>query len=84
MTTTIETSGSTSLSQVANIYALGASGVQVKRGGVAVVTGEFGAWTPLGAEQAGSGDKVVWQFGSADQYVGGNVASDGNWLSQAR
>ncbi len=70
-TQTIDSFGSTKLVQVDRTYFLypvsGSSGPQLKRGGVAVVTGQFGAWTPLGAEQAGSGYKVVWQFGSAYQ-----------------
>jgi serralysin len=49
---------------------------------VAVTTGEFGAWTPIGAEQVGGGYQVVWQFGTADQYIVWNLDSSGNYLSQ--
>ena len=86
VTTVIESNGSTSLAQVANTYSLsqggGASGLQLRFGGAAVTTGEFGAWTPIGAEQVGTGYQVAWQFGTADQYIIWNVDSTGNFLSQ--
>ena len=83
--TTIETSGSTSLLIVGNNYLLGGlSGPQVKLSAAPVVAGQFGAWTPIGAEQmASSGYEIVWKFGSADQYVVWNTDSSGNWLWQS-
>ena len=86
VTTVIESNGSTSLAQVANTYSLspggGAPDLQLRFGGAAVTTGEFGAWTPIGAEQVGGGYQVAWQFGTADQYIVWNVDSGGNFLSQ--
>ena len=86
VTTVIESNGSTSLAQVANTYSLyqgvGSSGLQLRFGSAAVTTGQFGAWTPVGAKQVGTGYQVAWQFGTADQYIVWNVDSTGNFLSQ--
>ena len=71
-TTTIETAGATDLVQVANEFFLrdgAGSGPSLKYAGADVVAGQFGAWTPLGAEKVGTGYQMVWQNGSADQYV---------------
>jgi hypothetical protein len=86
ITTQIETSGATRLDQVANEFFLrdgGGSGPSLKYAGADVVTGQFGAWTPLGAEKVGSGYQVVWKNGSADQYILWNVDGDGHWTSQS-
>ncbi len=84
-TTTIEASSATTLSQVAGTYSLYATGTatgpQLKMSGAAVTVGQFGAWTALGAEHAGSGYQVVWKNGAADQYITWNVDGGGNWLS---
>jgi serralysin len=37
--------------------------------GAAFIAGQFGAWTPIGAEASGAGYLVVWQNGTADQYI---------------
>ena len=58
------------------------SGPQLKISGAAVTVGQFGAWTPLGAEQTAGGYQVVWKNGGADQYVVWNTDSNGNFLSQ--
>ena len=48
-----------------------------------MAAGQFGAWTPIAAEQMASGGyQVAWKFGAADQYVVWNIDSDGNFLSQ--
>jgi Tryptophan-rich Synechocystis species C-terminal domain/Leishmanolysin len=82
----IESSGSTTLGQSAGVYLLyptaGGVGPQLKMSGALVMAGQFGLWTALGAEQSGSGYQVVWQYGSADQYVVWNVDGNGNFLSQ--
>ena len=83
-TTTIETAGATDLDQVANKFFLhdsAGTGPFLKYAGSDVVAGQFGAWTPLGAEKVGSGYQVVWKNGSADQYILWNVDSNGNWKS---
>ena len=56
-TTVIESAGSTSLTEVGNnfyLYNSSGSGPELKYAGAAVVTGEFGAWAPIGAEQTAS------------------------------
>jgi serralysin len=82
VTATIETAGSTDLVQVANQFFLqeGGTGPSVKMGGVAVTAGQFGDWTPIGAEETASGGyQVAWQFGDDDQYVVWNLDSSGNF-----
>ncbi|MBY0322259.1 MAG: VCBS domain-containing protein [Reyranella sp.] len=80
--TTIETAGSTDLVQVGNQYFLrdgGGNGPSLKMNGTAIVTGQFGAWTLIGAEQTGTGYQVAWKFGSADQYLVWTTDSSGNY-----
>ena len=51
--------------------------------GAAVTVGQFGNWTPIGAEQAANGIyQVSWKNGVLDQYIGWNLDSSGNYLSQ--
>ena len=82
----IESVGATDLVRLANTYSLNAHGAptgqQLKLSGAAVTVGQFGAWTPLGAEQTGSNDQIVWKNGGADQYVVWTTDSNGNFLSQ--
>ena len=85
-TTPIETSGVTDLDRAANKFFLhdsAGNGPSLKYAGSDVVAGQFGAWTPLGAEKVGSGYQLVWKNGSADQYILWNVDSNGNWKSQS-
>src|SRR6185295_6587783 len=52
--------------------------------GTAVTAGQFGAWTPLGAEKMADGSyQVAWKNGGADQYVVWTIDSTGNWVSQS-
>ena len=84
-TTTIEAFGATRLVKVGNQFQLldaSNSGPTVKYQGGVVTAGQFGAWTPLGAEKVGTGYQMVWQNGSADQYLVWNIDSNGNWKSQ--
>ena len=84
-TTPIETSGTTQLDQVANEFFLhdgAGNGPSLKYAGADVVAGQFGAWTPLGAEQTAGGYQVVWKNGGADQYITWNVDSSGHWTGQ--
>jgi hypothetical protein len=84
-TTPIETSGATHLDQVANEFFLhdgAGNGPSLKYAGADVVAGQFGAWTPIGAEQTAGGYQVVWKNGGADQYITWNLDSNGNWASQ--
>ena len=65
-TTSIESLGSTRLVQIANAYLLnpiaGSFGPQLKYGGAVVTAGQFGGWTPVGAEQTGSGYQIAWKM----------------------
>jgi hypothetical protein len=86
LTTVIEASGATTLVRVGNDYLLypvgGSSGPALSYNGAPVTVGEFGSWTPIGAEQTASGYQVAWQFGTADQYIAWTADSSGQWLSQ--
>ena len=59
------------------------SGPSLKYNGMDYFTGEFGAWTPIGAEKTASGYEVAWKNGSADSYTVFNVDSQGNYLAHA-
>jgi hypothetical protein len=85
--TVIEAFGSTTLSTAAGAYILSPSGSllgpQLRMNGVLVTAGMFGNWTPIGAELAGNGVyQVAWKNGGLDQYIGWNVDSSGNFISQ--
>ena len=81
MPTVIESNGLTSVVQVGGnyfLYPIGtSSGPQLRMSGAAVTAGQFGLWTPIGAEQVGSGYEVAWQFGTADQFIVWNLDSSG-------
>jgi serralysin len=84
--TTIEAFGSTRLDQVANEFFLhdsGGNGPSLKFQGVAVVPGQFGAWTPIGAEEVAGGYVLAWKNGAADEYTVWNTDSNGNYLWNA-
>jgi serralysin len=84
--TTIEAFGSTRLDQVANEFFLhdsGGNGPSLKFQGVAVVSGQFGAWTPIGAEEVAGGYVLAWKNGAADEYTVWNTDSNGNYLWNA-
>ena len=85
--TTIESSGSTSLVQSGSQYFMnpvaGGTGPEVSYQGTPVTAGEFGAWTPLGAEATSTGYEVAWKNGSADQYTVWQTDSSGNYLSDS-
>ena len=48
--------------------------------GAPVVAGQFGGWTPIGAEQTASGYEVAWKTPGADQYTVWNTDSNGNYV----
>ena len=82
--TVIELFGSTSLTQVGNDYYLynsASSGPALKVGNVDVVAGQFGSWTPIGAEQTATGYDVAWKVTGTDQYTVWFTDSNGNFLS---
>ena len=81
----VEAAGSTILERVGNAYYLAAGGLSgplLTYNGVPVTAGQFGAWTPLGAEWTGNGYVVAWKMGGIDQYTVWNVDSGGNYASQ--
>ena len=84
-TTVIEAQGSTSLVQVADDYFLypvgGSSGPELSYNGAPVTVGEFGSWTPIGAEKTATGYEVAWQVPGTDQYVVWNTDSSGHYQS---
>ncbi len=62
----------------------GGSDVAIKFGGSNIVPNQFGAWIPIGAEQTAGGYKIVWKFGSADQYTIWTTDSSGNYITNSR
>ena len=83
--TVIESFGSTSLVEVGTNYFLypvgGSSGPELSYFGAPVVAGQFGSWTPLGAEQTASGYQVAWKVTGADQYTVWATDSSGSYTS---
>jgi serralysin len=83
--TTIEAAGSTSLVLSGGNYflnpTLGGTGPTLKLGGSAVIPGQIGAWTPIGAEAVSGGYQVVWKYGSSASYALWTTDSNGNDLS---
>jgi hypothetical protein len=81
-TQSIEASGATSLTKVADSYFFNyaSNGPQLKMNGVYVAAGQSGNWTPLGAEQAANGTyQVAWKNGALDQYTVWQTDSAGNY-----
>ena len=48
-----------------------------------MVAGQFGGWTPIGAEQTASGYQVAWKLPGADQYIVWDTDSNGNYTSES-
>ena len=80
----IEAVGATKLTQVSNTYSLysmgSVSGPQLRFNGAAVTVGQFGAYTPIGADATPTGYRVAW-YGGGDQYTVWNTDSSGNYVS---
>ena len=83
--TMIEANGATSLIQVGNQYylddSMGAVPPSLKYLGADYAAGQFGAWTPIGAEKTATGYEVAWKFGSADLYTLWTTDNNGNYIS---
>jgi hypothetical protein len=85
-TTTIEAFGFTRLDHIANQFFLQDSAgdsSSLKYDGSAVVPGQFGGWTPIGAEEVASGYLVAWKNGASDEYTVWNTDAQGNHLGDA-
>ena len=82
--TTIEAYGATKLVQSGSNYLLVAAdgtSVTITYGGAAVVAGQFGGWTPIGAEKTASGYELAWSIPGSDQYTIFYLDNSGNFLS---
>ncbi len=83
----IEALGSTSLVLAGNNYYLrpasGGTGPVLKYSGSAVTAGQFGSWTFIAAEQAGSGYEVVLHLPGSDQYTVWRTDANGNVTGNA-
>ena len=81
----LKSAGSTSLVAVGTKFFLDSistgSDPSLKYGGADVVAGQFGSWTPIGAEQTASGYQVAWKVPGADQYSVWTTDSNGNFIS---
>ncbi len=79
---TIESLGSTSLVQLANVYDLnpvgGGTGPTLKYQGMTITAGEFPGWSPIGAEATSSGYDVAWKLAGADAYTVWATDTNGN------
>lgn len=67
--TVIEAFGTTSLNQSGCNYFLGVAGPVLQFGGSVVWAGQFGGWTPIGAEATASGYAVAWFNIEANAYA---------------
>jgi hypothetical protein len=87
VTTVIEAFGSTKLVQVGANYFLdnisSGTGPELKFNGAPVQLGQFGAYTPVGVEAAGSGYEVAWKNATTNQFSIWNTDSSGNFVSYA-
>ena len=86
-TTTIEASGTTSLDKLSNnTYLLdaigGGQGPALKYAGAAVVAGQFGTWSPIGAEATSNGYDVAWKDSATGQYSVWSTDNNGNFTSK--
>ena len=84
--TGVANSGLTSLTKVGGDYELiasgGSSGPVLSYNNAPVTAGEFGGWTPLGAEQlSGGGYEVAWAMAGADEFTIWKTTSAGAYSS---
>jgi cytochrome c2 len=82
--TTIESSGTTSLLTDGTDYYLqigDGPAVELSYDGAPVTVGEFGAWTPIAAQQTATGFEVALKEVGADQYGVWDTDSSGNYVS---
>jgi Ca2+-binding RTX toxin-like protein len=82
--TLIESVGSTGLAQSGNEYFLnpvGGAGPSIDYNGAPVPPGQFGGWTPIGAEATAGGYEVAWKYAGQDLYTVWMLDSSGNFVS---
>ncbi|BBO11168.1 MULTISPECIES: M10 family metallopeptidase C-terminal domain-containing protein [Bradyrhizobium] len=83
--TAIESFGSTSLVQSGANFCMnpvgGGPGPELTYVGSPVVAGQFGVWTPVGAEQTASGFDVAWKAPGSSQFIIWHTDSSGNYRS---
>ncbi|TPQ36275.1 protease [Bradyrhizobium guangdongense] len=81
----VESFGSTTLALVGSNYALYANGTSsgptLKYSGNAVIAGQAGTWSLVGAEQTGTGYDVAWKDSSSGQFSIWTTDSNGNFTS---
>ena len=87
-TTSIEDLGVARLVQIgAQYYMLNSTGIgpALQFGGVPVISGQYGAWAPIGAEPSIGGYEVAWRNGTgiAAQYIVWHTDSRGNYVSDS-
>ena len=83
-TTVIELAGATSLTEIGNnfyLYDSSNAGPSLKYGGADYAVGQFGAWTPIGAEKTATGYEVAWHNTSTGEYTVWSTDSSGNYIS---
>jgi serralysin len=87
VTTLIASNGVTKLVQYANTYQLntaaGIAGPTIQYQGAAAISGQFGAWNPIGAVKAPTGYQIAWKISSQDLYTVWNLDPAGNFLNSA-
>jgi serralysin len=87
-TTTIATNGTTTLTQVGNLFELnpagGGAGPLLQLNGDLVTAGQFAAgWTPVGAVETGDGYEVAFSVPGANEYAVWDTDSNGDYTSAA-
>src|SRR5260370_29313479 len=56
----------------------GPSGPQLMYGGTPFVAGQFGGWTPIGAEKTASGYEVAWKKGRESPHLDSSLNCNAN------
>jgi hypothetical protein len=84
---TVESSGATSLVLTGNTYVLEPNGTSngpaLKYDGAAWTDGEWGGWTPVGAEVTANGHEVAFNLQGTNLYTVWNADSNGNLTTVA-
>jgi serralysin len=85
-TTTIESNGSTNLTQIGGhyyLYGSGGTGPSLKFGGADFDASKFGGWLPIGVEAVGGGYEVALKLTGSDQYSIWYTDTSGSYSGQA-